>query len=365
LKMVSDSNVRSKISMTDQIQVSATQLWSSVKKSGISVGDSNDGQDRGHVSLESVIRVMFGSCTFGNVSTEDEGTKGESHSPSSKGISKSTCEPVSPTRSKEDSLYNKLFSETMRAQEAVSHLRQQLEHRKAQKSPSRSGTSIPGFYPASSPHKAEREIAIPNKISEVQSHKDEKEVAEQSFDDDISCISAQTLEDLAQEYQAENGPFSRVRSEVTQQPAEFPEENWKKTATPNGRGSPRRNRLASLSPLIMARGRSHQSKGSKSFATKSTMSTQTNEFSAAWRKDELKYWNDVVKVDGNNMSSSDGSPSRSDKLRHAQKMLRRGNSKHDGTITTVHSSVSGSQLSPDTAFVGAFEIPVGTEMAEI
>jgi hypothetical protein len=263
-------------------------------------------------SLESVIRVIFGACTGADIPQAEKTYKrdiGSETSSPSREKSKSTCEPVSPNPSQEDAMYAQLCrDEQFRAEEAVSHLREQMEMRKEERSSHRQSPphskptkSLHKFFPASSPSspKKEREITVPTLVRDSPPKKrtNKKPHAPQnmSFDDGISAISAQTLDEMAREYEVDATLLNRVHSDVTQDYVDTGVENWHGTASRNaGMPSPRHG-AAKMSPLRLARtGRSGASRGTRSFATKSTLSTQTNEFISVFRKNEQNYWQDVA-----------------------------------------------------------------------
>ena len=216
----------------------------------------------------------------------------------------------------------KLFSDNqLRAEEAVSHLRQQLEGMRDSKSPPRrgvnhSGKEVPCLFPASSP-KHKRDISVPNVVADPPSRRTAVN-DDVSFDDGVSAISQETLEEMAKLYLGSNGFLERVHSDVTQQPVDAPEESWKHTVNPNRRASPTRQGRTGMSPLRLTRqGRSQGTINTKqsrhTTGTKSTMSTQTHEFATAWRKDEEQYWQDMVKED-EDPAESVGISSRHEKL---------------------------------------------------
>jgi hypothetical protein len=188
---------------------------------------------------------------------------------------------------------------------------------------------VPGLFPASSPPKPkqQKEILVPDLPASIPADKgiSDKLSESISFDDGISALSQHTLEELAKVYEGHNEFLERVHSDITQDPIEEFDESWKHTFDPN-RGV---NQVPGMSPLRLTRqGRSHgtmntkQSRGARSMATKSTMSTQTNEFASAWRKDEQMYWEDVVKEDVD-PAESEGLSSRHEKLIRARKLVRR------------------------------------------
>jgi hypothetical protein len=190
---------------------------------------------------------------------------------------------------------------------------------------------VPGLFPASSPPKQQKEVMVPNLVADLPASipadkgTGDKLSENISFDDGISVLSQHTLEELAKVYEGHNGFLERVHSDITQDPIEETDESWKHTFDPN-RGV---DQAIGMSPLRLTRqGRSHgtmntkQSRGARSMATKSTMSTQTNDFASAWRKDEQMYWEDVVKED-TDPAESVGLSSRHEKLIRARKLVRR------------------------------------------
>lgn len=304
-------------SARDKLQASASQFWTSIrsleenmKKPVVSPESSAAEPSGGDTSLESVIRVMFGVCT-GGVSPDAQKTSkrdvGSESSSRSLEKSKSTCEPISPNPSQEDAMYAQLFKdEQFRAEEAVSHLREQMELRKEERSPQRQSPPHPKatktlhkFFPASSPGspKKEREITVPHLVQDSpsptkkQTNNKPHMPRNMSFDDGISAISAHTLDEMAHMYAVDASLLNRVHSDVTQDPVVTSVENWHGTAYRNRIPSPRR-------PMLLTRnGRSQGTVNTKhSLATKSTLSTQTTEFASVFRKNEQNYWQDVVDV---------------------------------------------------------------------
>ena len=305
---------------------------------------TNDEQEGVQTSLESVIRVMFSSCTAGIVtpSSSSAASKEEMGSPtSSREKSRSTCEPASPTRNVE-SLYEKLFSDNqLRAEEAVCHLREQLESMRESRSPSRrivdhSGNDVPCLFPASFPNhkKKEREIVVPTRKSDPSSRHCEittrKVTNNLSFDDGVSVISQDTLEEMAQVYHGRNGFLERVHSDLTHDPVDAAAESWKLLSNPNKGGSPFRERMGSP-PRFTRQPRSigtidtkksRHTLGTKS--TKSTVSSQTHDFASTFQKDEAKYWKVVVEEDEQEDPASESIEisSRHDALIRARELRR-------------------------------------------
>ena len=285
-----------------------------MKKPVVSPESPADEPSGEQTSLESVIRVMFGACTGGDIPDARKTSKrdvGSETSSRSREKSKTTCDPVSPNPSQEDAMYSQLCKdEQFRAEEAVSHLREQMELRKEERSPQRQSPphskatkSVHKFFPASSPGspKKEREITVPNIVRDSPSppkkRTNKKPHAPQnlSFDDGISVISAQTLDEMARMYEVDATLLNRVHSDVTQDYVDTGVENWHGTAYRNADMPSPRHGAAKMSPLRLARnGRSGASRGTRSFATKSTLSTQTTEFISVFRKNEQNYWQDVA-----------------------------------------------------------------------
>jgi DNA-directed RNA polymerase specialized sigma24 family protein len=152
-----------------------------------------------------------------------------------------------------------------------------------------------------------------------------------SFDDGVSAISQDTLEQMARVYPGESEFLERVHSDVTQDPVDTPDESWMHTVNPNRQGSPFRQGQRISSPLRFTRqGRSGEgtinTKHSRqTIGTKSTMSTQTHEFASAFRKDEQKFWQDVVNEQDEREDPADGSigiSSRHEKLIRARELRR-------------------------------------------
>jgi hypothetical protein len=271
-------------------------------------------------SLESVIRVIFGACTGADIPQAERTYKrdvGSETSSRSREKSKSTCEPTSPNPSQEDAMYAQLCrDEQFRAEEAVSHLREQMEQRKEERSPHRQSPphskptkSLHKFFPASSPSspKKEREITVPTLVRDsppppkTRTNKKPHAPQNMSFDDGISAISAHTLDDMARMYEVDANLLNRVHSDLTQDYVDTGVENWHGTAYRNGGMPSSRHGAVKMSPVRLARaGRSQgsiitkHSRGTRSFATKSTLSTQTNEFISVFRKNEQNYWQDVA-----------------------------------------------------------------------
>jgi len=337
---------------------------------------------------------MFGSCTTGlDRTTEKSTTKAETPQkvPSSPRQTTNVTTPDPPKVQKldPDTLYRDIFSDDhMRAEEAVSHLRQQLEQqRKVEKPAGKPYTNnhFPSMFPASSP---QRNIAVPSHpIKELPSTIEQKQKTSErqlSFDDGISGITQLTLDEI--EMQNSLDDLSRVYSDITQDPIEEVEESWKQTLKPRIDSAFR----SSTNPVVMSRSTRSQcttqtkrSYGAKSLATKSTLSTQTHDFAGVWQREEQKYWEDVVREQEGLEMEPSHALDRQKKLSRAREITRKSrfdrddqNSKRDGTITTVHSTVvsnrsaypelslAATRRDPDR-FLDVLIMPPGTEMIEI
>ncbi len=332
-------------SVREQIEDSAKDLWSTVMtldtgiKKRSTDTSSSDQEESQHMSLESVIRVMFGSCTTGNNRDAEkhpvpaEQSKEDTVSPSQNDNTRTASETPKLKNLDPDTLYREIFSnDHTRAEEAVSHLRQQLEEqRRVEKPTSKPYTSnhFPAVFPASSP---QRQITVPSQTRDLPpetiNQTEETSCCELSFDDGISSITQETLDEVAKHHDA--GGIARVYSDITQDPIDVLEESWKETVRPRTGADPN----YTVSPVRVSRSNRSQgtmqtkrSFGAKSHGTKSTMSTQTNDFAGVWQREEQKYWEDivkeqegVVKVDSSGVHSF---PDRQQKLFRAREITRK------------------------------------------
>lgn len=325
---MSSSNDSTGSERISNIQSSATQLWSSMKNMG-SV-EKNQKEGGVQATAESVLRAMFGACTTGSSNFVEQEFDMVTTSKSNKTNSSDEKSP--------EMLYPHHVSQAVESLQE----KQALTSRRS----SSSSTKIPGLFPMSTPSKT--------KASNVQSQDSPVNFIpeDNAFDDGISSISAHTLEDMALAYEAMDG-ISRMRSDVTQDPHQKVEESWKQTAVRKGVTL----REPGMGPLCLTRdGRSSNTRYSSQ--TKSTTSTQSEDFVSVFRKNELNYWNEIAK-EGDARGKPNMKPS--DFLTLAQ----------DGTITTVNSSnCSGSPAfrksrAHDGRLLDVLVLPPGTEVAEI
>lgn len=329
---MSSSSDSEGFSRVNNIQASATQFWSSMTNLRSAEVEK---EERGVQSTaESVLRVMFGACTTGSRDVGEPDFDMMTPSQFKRNISNSS-EGNSP-----EMLYPKDVSQ------AVEHLqeKQSSSRRSSSQRSSSSSTKIPRIFPMSSPS---------NNTTTTKSNQStngpmfENVIPENAtFDDGISAISAHTLEDLALAYSAMDG-ISRIRSDLTQDPNLHVEESWKQTVVRNGTVAPH---------SLCREGRSTNTR--YSCQTKSTASTQSEEFVSVFRRNEQDYWNELVREEDFRRSPQ---MKPTDFLKLAQ----------DGTITTVPSSTcSGSPTfrktrSDDDGLLDTLVLPPGTDFAEI
>ncbi|CAJ1936233.1 unnamed protein product [Cylindrotheca closterium] len=326
---MSNSNDSEGSSRMNNIQASATQFWSSMTNLRSSEVEKEEAGVQS--TAESVLRVMFGACTTGSRDAGEPDFDSMTPSQFKKHIS-SSSDGNSP-----EMLYPKDVSQ------AVEHLQ---EKQSSSRRSSSSSMKIPGLFPMSSPSKTT--TTTTTKIQSTNGPVFENVIPENAtFDDGISAISAHTLEDMALAYSAMDG-ISRIRSDLTQDPNLKVEESWKQTVVRNG---------GTLAPHSLSReGRSTNTR--HSCQTKSTASTQSEEFVSVFRRNEQDYWNELVKED-DVLRTPQMKPT--DFLKLAQ----------DGTITTVPSSTcSGSPTfrntrSGDDGLLDTLVLPPGTDFAEI
>eukprot|EP00542_Grammatophora_oceanica_P017479 CAMPEP_0194028108 /NCGR_PEP_ID=MMETSP0009_2-20130614/2132_1 /TAXON_ID=210454 /ORGANISM="Grammatophora oceanica, Strain CCMP 410" /LENGTH=440 /DNA_ID=CAMNT_0038667377 /DNA_START=242 /DNA_END=1564 /DNA_ORIENTATION=- len=356
-------------------------------------------------SMEAMVKTIFGSCTAAGEESESVAQQEQyieqplRRSPSQKSTVSSSPSAVlerSPSRQKEEYFYSQfLTKDRRRAAKAVSSVREKqvpsplnqkpllgvrqvsTGHSEASKS-QKQQLSKP--FPMSSPMRTKErgvELAVPSSAQNLTQDRNylPNGLAAQSelpapagfandFDDGISAISAYTLEEMAKEvHRKRHQQLGTVKSDLTTEGLN--ESGESSTLFPNS--SPEHGK----SPYpIRAKQRGGPSFGSKgtygtkqTFQTKSTRSTTTADFENAWRRDEQKYWQDVVEEDAHH----GGPPSRR-RVHTSQKPLKNNRSrsyesskvKTDRTITTMGSSTYHSDRTPlsrshphDTLFLEA------------
>lgn len=294
--------------MANQAKDRLQNAWSTLKSltmeedgDGGSIFRLKSGSMEPVAGWESMMKTMFGSCTTGMPHAE-ESPSNSSRSSKSRSHCE-PCDPASPVREKEEFFYAQFLSKNesvqSRAEKAVSSVR---NHRK--ESPpvrTRSAPKSKPFPVSTPPRKQATPPVLVHNIAPSYRAPELPPNGSMSFDDGISAISAHTLEELARQEEAFR--TTRGRSELTTDsldedsllaasfsPARF--------GGARGVRSPKDLEVTrSHSGLDMSRTSSRLSK--RSAGTKSTRSS--SEFENAWRKDEQKYWQDVVEHDETNM----------------------------------------------------------------
>jgi hypothetical protein len=374
-------------------------MWTSTLKSMSNVWEDNEatGEKIARMKkamgndLENAFKSLFASvtsCTNGGDASESlQSPESVSHRASVR------AQPSSPLREKEEFFYSQfLQDERHRAAQAVTSLQKAKASKDVQSptSPKRTGPThgVPGLFPVSSPSRGGSQIVIPAGMGDAaplrKSPVKVPLIPDASFDDGISAISAITLDEMARQAELANSQrLGTVQSDLTSDAFELigNRSNDDSTLFPptNCTDDCDRERLASpqKSPFGLTKQNrsfgtygSNRSKGSRSMHTKSTQSTHTTHFSTVWRKDEQKYWQDVVHEEksvsntANSVNNRVRSQSRADSVSLkgliatiCQKRETRANLlflatqdfqkmyRNDGTFTTATSSSVYSSLS--------------------
>ena len=240
--------------------------------------------------LENVIRTMFGACTVGadvagspvSVQLQDSSSS-NSHSSSPRSVANESHGP-DEVPSKQDigeHIYAQLFfDDQARASKAVNSLRDQdTSAKQTERKPLK--TNVPKPFHVSSPS---RHISPARPVATAPLSSEELNIpANCTFDDNMSAISAHTLEAMAMTLTVSR---SDLDSSVFQDVQE-------KRETLGA------NRSPFESPAQFGRPRSSQTWGSKNsvptIGTRSSQSTPTTEsssFEHMWHREEQKYWKD-------------------------------------------------------------------------
>ena len=332
----------------DKLQASASVIWSSIRsfdetnnnntssKQQQSSNDESDStpqtttaENTAAMSLEkieNVLKVMFGSCTAGM----------PQRNPSSAEPAPTTVPCERRSRSRDfvankdmgEHVYEQLFMDDQaRATRAVEGLRAKSSSTPTSKSPSPQFSSYFGAPLASTPIGHNVPVAaapLTTKAIDVSGDFD--------FDDGISAISNHTLEEMARvhEHRQSLSPTKRTTSSSKSRGGaiveniSYPLPSRSRQRAPTTPRSPPVHPMPSsiMAPVKFSRGPSHGTAGTKSSkGTKSTSSTHDShsEFASVWRKEEAKYWDDVVEKEKKSSNSFAMSASR----RSATKSRRR------------------------------------------
>jgi len=267
-------------------------MWTSLRS--MTIDEDNEGSFRlpRSASLENVagwetmVKTMFGSCTNGIPTTVTEELSPSNSSRTTKSRSCDPSEPASPSREKEEFFYAQFLSnDRMRAQQAVSVLRETVD--KIAVASERPKSSLSKPFPVSSPIRKEMQVP-PILVQEIVPRRSDLQgdiSGAVSFDDGISAISAHTLEELARHHE-EPHAFGHVQSDLTSEGFETVQSKESTLFSPSFSPTHRSHG----SPVDASRTRSGLSK--KSAGTRSTKSS--SEFENVWRRDEQRYWQDMV-----------------------------------------------------------------------
>jgi len=306
----------------DKLHASAREIWSSIRSlddlannstKTSTLDDEGDSpkskESAASMSLEKlndVFKVMFGSCTTGMPDKSPSLDTAPSGPTPSFDKRPRSSEYLS-SKDIGEHVYEQLFMDDhARAAQAVDSLRQRVasspQSRAHQCPQPHNDTYLSGSPPnASIPTNL---LAVPLGAPPTTQAVDIKNNF--SFDDGISAISAHTLDEMARVHDKSNTNLTsrnalasyRKHMEITEDvshPILSRCRGNEEISSRNPSGS------SIMSPLKFSRGRSYGTHGSKatksSKSTKSTNSTQDSEFANVWRKEEMKYWDDVVEED--------------------------------------------------------------------
>lgn len=260
--------------------------------------------------LELAYKAMFGSCTgeaTGNSPVVQPSNESENRPKTTE-----REEPTSPSREKEEFFYSQfLQDERQRAAQAVTSLQNTKINKIA--SPRTPNRSIPKPFSKSSPSPRNNSTVTPTQVTEVYTTPGSPLkipiAAELSFDDEISAISAHTLDEMARQMElVKSRRLCPVQSDLTSDGFETigskvsnEESTFFLPRTPSREGpeklgliSPQTSPFGLGKPRSFGTINSNRSKGNRSAHTKSTQSSQSTQFETVWRNDERKYWHDVV-----------------------------------------------------------------------
>jgi hypothetical protein len=356
-------------STTTSAREKIQEMWSSTMKSMSNAWEENEatGEKISRMKkavgddLENAFKSLFASvtsCTNGSDSSE---LLRSPESVPQRAIVR--AEPSSPSREKEEFFYSQfLQDERHRAAQAVMSLQKAKTSKQVQPptTPERTGPPrpVPGLFPVSSPSRGGSQIVVPAVVGDavplVKSPLKIPNMADMSFDDGISAISAITLDEMARQVELVNSQrlgtfpsdltsdaFDLIGNRSNDDSTLFP-------VTPN-RDDSARERLASpqKSPFGLTKQNrsfntygSSRSKGNRSMNTKSTQSTQTTQFSTVWRKDEQKYWQEVVHEEKSVLNTANSD--------HYRVRSRDDSVSFDSLIATPLHETSANMLSPAT-----------------
>lgn len=323
---ITSLTVRSEKAMTNSDSIAAAReklqgMWSSMKAMSSLRFTSEENETTStkltklkktmEGDLELAYKAMFGSCTG---ETTESSPVVQPPIKEDENILKpqELEESTSPSREKEEFFYSQfLQDERHRAAQAVTSL--QNAKTNTIESPRTPDRSIPKPFSKSSPSPRYNSAITPTQVTEIyttlESPMKVPIAADLSFDDEISAISAHTLDEMARLSElVKSRRLCPVHSDLTSDGFETfgrklsnEESSYFITHTPSREGpeklgliSPQTSPLGLGKPRSFGTINSNRSKGNRSAHTKSTQSSQSTQFETVWRKDERKYWHDVV-----------------------------------------------------------------------
>ncbi|CAB9505881.1 expressed unknown protein [Seminavis robusta] len=288
-------------SARDKLQASAREIWTSIRNESM---DSSNGQGQPSADgtmtmsfekIEAVLKAMFGSCTTGVPPNNNPQEPTTCALPCEQKRSRSTG---TGTRSRDfvssEHVYAQLFEDDQaKASRAVNGLRERAASTSPRSKfsnqfrdfPKTKSTPTPGRLTPAPPPPPPSTRAV--NIS-----------ADLSFDDGISAISANTLEEMAKVHEFRNQTRLTSKHAISNvEDISYKHANRSRQNSESKVISPRQVQSI-MAPVKFTRGPSmgtHTSRATRSSkGTKSTSSTQDSEFASVWRKEERKYWDDVV-----------------------------------------------------------------------
>lgn len=304
----------------EKLQASARDFWSSIRSfddaSKRREGDSSQATENAATMslerIESIFKLMFGSCTTGAVPQASPETDPNLHNHNNVQRRSRSSNFVSG-----EHVYAQLFMDDQaRATRAVDGLRERAASSPRSQPNGRFIPTTPNEQALKvSPPPTSRDLDISNDLS---------------FDDGISAISAHTLEEMARIHDHKSNFYSKSNFSTSQvETISYPRRN----------PAPSTTTKVIASPLNLTRGRSTGTIGTK--GTKSTKSSQDSEFASVWKKEEAKYWDDVVQQDKKSFAMN-GDTKKSSKKGRRRSRCGSHSTKHDFTITTGTTASSSS-----------------------
>jgi hypothetical protein len=283
----------------EKLQASARDFWSSIRSFDDAAkkhaDDSTQPTENAAVMslerIENVLKIMFNSCTTGAV---PETTPENEPTSSAKDFEKRSRSSRSRDFVSGEHVYAQLFMDDQaRATRAVDGLRERAASSPRSRASARLKQSTPSPQVSNNGPPTSRDLDISNDLS---------------FDDGISAISAHTLEEMARIHDHKSTFYSQNKlADKSISKVETISYTKRNPVVSPSQAQPASTKVISP-PVKFTRGRSSGTTGSKS--TKSTRSSQDSEFASVWKKEERKYWDDVVQQDKKSFAMSVSSSSK-------------------------------------------------------